>query len=76
MNDVQVNLASHQGGPLAELFAEEVGLVIEVAESAELEVLSAYRDAGLQASSIGRTIAEPSIDISIDSQASISGGRS
>ena len=71
-----MNLQNSQKGStdaLGELFAEEVGLVIEVADSLEEEILSEYRNAGLQACSIGRTTEEPSISISINSETSISG---
>ena len=58
---------------LAALFAEEVGLVLEVEDSVEAEVVKAYQDAGLSATSIGRTTDEPSISIAVDSQPCISG---
>ncbi len=47
--------------PLAWLFAEELGLVIEVADEDEAEVLGAFRDADVPCVTIGRTTAESEI---------------
>ena len=71
---LQVDLKSRQGqatkeNQLAELFAEEVGLVIEVDQSSEAEVLAAYRDAGLEATSIGSVTQDTDIRLSVDSEA-------
>ena len=73
---LQVHLPAPAGphnSQLAALFAEELGLVIEVAADKEEEVLQAYAAAGLTVSSIGRVTSEASISISVDDQPCISG---
>ena len=62
-----------QGDNLAVLFAEELGLVIEVSQEKEAEVLQAYTSVGLRASKIGCVTNEPTISIAVDSAPSISG---
>ena len=60
-------------GAFRALFAEELGLVLEVAPEDESEVQSAYQSQGLSAASIGSTSAEKGISISVGGQASIQG---
>ncbi len=49
--------------PIALLFAEELGLVLEVAEKHEQEVVAVLHDANVPCATIGRTVAEPSVAI-------------
>lgn len=44
-------------GPLAALFAEELGWVLEVASADADAVVKAYRDAGVEARVVGKTLA-------------------
>ena len=59
--------------PLAALFAEELGLVLEVDPQHEQAVLEAYSQAGLQPASIGSVAADSSISIAVSGQPAISG---
>ena len=52
-------------GALAALFAEELGLVIEVAEGDMDAVVGAYRAAGLPCHVIGSTLANQEVSISV-----------
>lgn len=65
--------ASSMDGAFRALFAEELGLVLEVAPEDESEVQSSYQSQGLSALSIGSTSAEKGISISVGGQASIQG---
>ncbi len=49
--------------PIASLFAEELGLVIEVKDADEARVLAAFDDAGIPCAAIGTTLAEPRVCI-------------
>jgi phosphoribosylformylglycinamidine synthase len=69
---VQVDLPAG-GEPLATLFAEELGLLLEVAPEHEAEVLAAYADAGVSATAIGSVSAEAGISIAVGGQQQISG---
>ena len=76
LNALQVHLPAPAGAhnsQFAALFAEELGLVVEVAADKEEEVLQAYAAAGLTVSNIGRVTSEASISISVDDQPCISG---
>ena len=68
---VQVDLPGQD--PMATLFAEELGLVLEVDPQQEQTVLDAYSQAGLQPASIGSVAADASISIAVAGQPSISG---
>ena len=65
--------SSDQSGQLEALFAEELGLVIEVASSREEEVLDAYRTAGLNIESIGEVTTSGRIEIAVSGKSCISG---
>ena len=69
--DLVSGAASDQFG---QLFAEELGLVLEVDATNEQQVLQAYTDAGLPAHVIGTVIADPKISISVNNAQQISGG--
>lgn len=70
---IEVDLPANSGGPLAALFAEELGLLLEVAPEHEEEVASAYRSAGLTVSAIGSVAADSSISIAVGGNPHISG---
>ncbi|MGB6363463.1 MAG: phosphoribosylformylglycinamidine synthase subunit PurQ, partial [Thermoanaerobaculia bacterium] len=54
--------------PLAQLFAEELGLIIEVAADDEEAAREAFARAEVPCSTIGHTVEEPSIRIQVDDQ--------
>lgn len=56
---ISVDLPLPAGGAMAALYAEELGLVLEVAAGREAEVLSAYAAAGVSASKIGTVREDP-----------------
>ena len=68
---MQADLAGSNA--LATLFAEELGLMLEVDPQHEQAVLDAYSCAGLQPASIGSVLADSSISISVSGQPAISG---
>ncbi|GAB4814933.1 hypothetical protein N2152v2_001979 [Parachlorella kessleri] len=73
---IQVDLpppASDPHGALATLFAEELGLVIEVAEGAEGAVLEAYAKAGVQCQVIGSTRSGQDVSIAVAGRPEITG---
>jgi phosphoribosylformylglycinamidine synthase len=51
--------------PLAVLFSEELGLILEVDGEAVAGTLGALRDAGVPCALVGRTLAEPEIRVSV-----------
>lgn len=53
---------------LAALFAEELGLVLEVRPEHEAEVLTAYAAAGVPAVAIGSSRADKAVSVSVDGQ--------
>lgn len=55
------------------LFAEELGLLLEVAPHDEDDVAAAYRTAGLAVSAIGSVSSDSSVSISVGGQDQISG---
>ena len=65
--------ASNTHGAFGALFAEELGLVLEVAPENEAEVRSAYEAQGLSAVAVGSTSADKGVSISVGGQASIQG---
>ena len=68
---ISVDLPSPPGASTpahAALFAEELGLVVEVAPEHEGEVLAAYAAAGVPAAEIGGTAAGPGVSISVRGQ--------
>lgn len=74
---MQVDLPStsgrENGEQLPSLFAEELGLVLEVAPERAEEVAAAYRAAGLRIDSIGETTNSGRIEISVAGSSCISG---
>ncbi|BDA47656.1 Phosphoribosylformylglycinamidine synthase [Coccomyxa sp. Obi] len=60
-------------GVLGALFAEELGLVLEVAPEDEELVRAAYAARGLSAVAVGSVGAGPAVSISVDGEPSISG---
>lgn len=71
---VQVNLAcSSNSDEFGHLFAEELGLVLEVAPENQQQVLEAYTQAGLTAHTIGSVTADAQISISVHGTQQISG---
>ncbi len=71
---MQVDLAcSSKSDEFGHLFAEELGLVLEVAPENEQQVLEAYTQAGLTAHTIGGVTAEAQISISVHGTQQISG---
>lgn len=59
--------------PAAALFAEELGLLLEVAPEHEAEVLQAYKDASVSAAAIGSVSADAGVSIAVGGQRQISG---
>ncbi len=60
-------------GALAALFAEELGLVVEVASGQEAEVIAAYWQAGVSAEVVGRTRRDMEVSITVADQKEIQG---
>ena len=58
---------------LAALFAEELGLMLEVSPQQEQAVLEAYQQAGLPARAVGSVTADHQVAISVDGQQQITG---
>jgi phosphoribosylformylglycinamidine synthase len=65
--------ASDPHGPLAALFAEELGLVLEVAPENEAAVLAAYAAAGVPCAAIGTSSADASVTLAVGGTAAVSG---
>ena len=61
------------GGAMGALFAEELGLVLEVSAAQEAAVLQAYNAAGVNAASIGRVTPEPTIEVAVGGQFAVAG---
>ncbi|KAK9795604.1 hypothetical protein WJX73_007566 [Symbiochloris irregularis] len=55
------------------LFAEELGLILEVAPTQRSAVLAAYKDAGVLASVIGKVTAEAEVQVNVGGQFELSG---
>ncbi|KAK3280418.1 hypothetical protein CYMTET_11738 [Cymbomonas tetramitiformis] len=70
---IAVDLPMGKGGALAEAFAEELGLVLEVAAEDEEAVLAAFQDAEVPARSIGTVLSEPTLNISIGGESVLEG---
>ncbi|KAL3143377.1 hypothetical protein ABBQ38_002205 [Trebouxia sp. C0009 RCD-2024] len=71
---IQVDLGSGRAADqFGQLFAEELGLVLEVAPAHEQQVVQAYTDAGLPARVIGTVTADAEISISVNDAQQISG---
>ena len=71
---LQVDLAgSPDSDHFGHLFAEELGLVLEVAAENEQQVLEAYRQAGLTANPIGSVTTDTQISISVHGTQQIAG---
>ena len=76
MSDMQADIpvgASSQYGAYGALYAEELGLVLEVAPEDVADVQSAYEAQGLSTAAIGSTSADKGISISVGGEASIQG---
>lgn len=65
--------AADPHGAMAALFAEELGLVLEVAAEDEAAVLAAFAAAGVPCSAIGATAAGQAVSVSVGGQQQISG---
>ena len=61
------------GDAMAALFAEELGLVLEVAAEDEAAVLAAYSAAGVPCSAIGSTQAGEAVSIAVGGQQQVAG---
>ena len=61
---IEVTLDSAVHDPLSLLFAEELGLVLEVSKEHKEDVLSRYRDADLDCHEIGKVISLTDIHVS------------
>lgn len=71
---IRVDLPLPTGGDiLAALFAEELGLVVEVSPGAEAHVASAYAAAGVPVARLGCVVADGSVDITVGGAAAVSG---
>lgn len=73
---LQVDLPApklESSGVIGTLFAEELGLLLEVDSAQESAVLSSYRDAGLPVSRIGTVSSQPSCEITVDGNPAVSG---
>lgn len=73
---LQVDLPSPSGGDsshIEALFAEELGLVLEVAAEQEQEVVEAYRSVGLNIESIGEVTTPGRVEIGVAGTSCISG---
>lgn len=62
-----------EGDAMAALFAEELGLVLEVAAEEEAAVLAAYAAAGVPCSAIGATQEGTAVSVSVGGQQQIAG---
>lgn len=67
--------AADTTGHMGTLFAEELGLVLEVAPAQRNAVLAAYSDAGVPAAVIGQVTAEAEIQVNVDGKFGISGAQ-
>ena len=65
--------ASTSQGPLAALFAEELGLVLEVHSDHEAEVRATYEAQGLSAVALGSTCTHKGVSISVGGEPAIQG---
>lgn len=70
---VAVDLPAPAADAMAALFAEELGLVLEVAPEHEAAVLAAYQAAGVACAAIGATQAGADVSIAVGGQQQISG---
>lgn len=70
---MQVDLAEPDGGPMAALFAEELGLVLEVSSENEAEVLSVYAEAGVPCTCIGSSTAEKTVEVTVNGKPAVKG---
>lgn len=73
---LQVDLPStsaDRNSQIETLFAEELGLILEVASERAQEVVEAYRTAGLSIESIGEVTTSGRIEINVGGESCISG---
>jgi len=63
---MEVDLGTGAHGPIAALFSEELGLVLEVDAEDEREASRAFADAGVPCSVIGRSVPERHVRISVN----------
>jgi phosphoribosylformylglycinamidine synthase len=68
---IEVDVPSAGQGTLAALFAEELGLVLEVDAAHEDWVLGRFADYGVPCLAIGRTLREARIRVSVDGSAAL-----
>lgn len=72
---VSIDLPEPEGDPhgaFGSLFAEELGLVIEVTPENEAAVLSAYSSAGIPATTVGCTLADGKISLCVNNKVEVS----
>lgn len=69
---VEINLAG-EWDPLPALFAEELGLLVEVKKGAESAIVEAYTSAGLSCAIIGETCADMAVKVSVNGMEQVSG---
>ena len=62
---LKIDLPAAEGGDLAALFAEELGLVLEVSPELEAEVVAAYEAAGVPVVAIGSVEAAKEVSVSV-----------
>ncbi len=71
---IEVDLPAPDGAdPLAVLFAEELGLLMEVDEGDLDDVLAAFDEAGVPAAEVGRTLDRPEVRISVGGAPAVEG---
>ena len=58
---------------MAALFAEELGLVLEVDQANEGAVLAGYRDAGVHVARIGHVTSQPQCDVLVGGEFAVAG---
>lgn len=71
--DYATGVDATQGAALAALFAEELGLVLEVAPERAAAIVDQYKKAGVTATVIGKTTAAKKITMSVNNKPAISG---
>lgn len=71
--EAQVDLPAGGSDAMVVLFAEELGLLLEVAPQHEEHVAAAYRAAGLPVTSLGSVTSAAAVSIAVGGQQHISG---
>jgi len=67
------NAADGKWGAFAPLYAEELGLVIEVSQADAAAIVDAYKQKGVAAAVIGKTTAAKQVEVKVGGAAAISG---